>query len=74
VLDEQASHEDFTVLLGSGILAIAAVELLGHPFGKGAFVSLDGRQLLGALQIVRDSAVSGTHSRFGPRRRVLLTA
>jgi hypothetical protein len=37
-------------------------------------VSLDGRQLLGALQIVRDSAVSGTHSRFGPRRRVLLTA
>ena len=38
VLGEQASHDDFAVLFGSGVLAITAVELRGHPFGKGPFV------------------------------------
>jgi hypothetical protein len=47
VLCQETSHHDFTVFLGSSILAITAVELFGHPFRKGPFVSLDGCQLLG---------------------------
>jgi len=43
VLGEETSHDDFTVLLRSGVVAITAIELFGHPLGKGPFLSLDGR-------------------------------
>jgi hypothetical protein len=49
VLCEEMGHDGFTVLLGSGVLPITAVQFFGHPIGKGPFVSLNGRQLVGVL-------------------------
>jgi hypothetical protein len=47
VLRKETSHDEFAVFLGSGVLAITAVELFSHPIGQGAFVSLERCQLLG---------------------------
>jgi hypothetical protein len=55
VLRQQASHDDFSVLLRAGVLAFAAVELIGHPLRKRPLVRLDGRELLGVFgHVVRE--------------------
>jgi hypothetical protein len=58
VLGKETCHDDFTLLFSTSVVAITAVELLGHPLGKGSFMSLDGRQLLGVLAHVLGQSVS----------------
>ena len=67
VLGEQTSHDDFAILLGPGVLLVAAVELIGHPLRKWSFVSLDGLPLLGVpAHVVRQSIGQGRREWLTP--------
>jgi hypothetical protein len=47
VLGQQPSHDDLTVLLGARVLALAPIQLVGHPLWQRPFVRLDGRHVFG---------------------------
>jgi hypothetical protein len=58
VLGKETGHDGFPVLLGSGVLPITTVEFFGHPIGKGPFMSLYGRQLVGVPAHIVGQSVS----------------
>lgn len=67
MLGQETSHDDLAILLGAGVLSIAEVELIGHPLGNVALVSLDGLELLGVPGPV-------VHQGIGQSGRERLTA
>src|SRR5271155_3450112 len=55
VLREEARHHHVAVILRTRVLAIATIELLGHPLWERALMRLDGCQFLGvAGHVVRE--------------------
>jgi hypothetical protein len=55
VLHEEARHHCVAVILGTRILAIATIELLGHPLRERALMRLDGCQVLGVhCHVIRE--------------------
>jgi hypothetical protein len=55
VLCEEARHHYVAVILRARVLAIATIELIGHPLRESARMRLDGCQFLGmAGHVVRE--------------------
>lgn len=55
MLREQASHDNLSLFLRTGVLTIATVKFVGHPLRERPFVGFDGRELVRMLgQVIRE--------------------